>query len=72
MSSPETPPKGGNKSDGYMLIIVVSTTFVPALLAVLLRVYTRAKVVHSLGWDDWIMLLAIVSLLHCSLKQHTC
>lgn len=61
------PPKGGNQDIGYILIIVVTVTFIPAFIAVFLRIYTRAKIVRSSGWDDFLMIPAIVS--HSTLFQ---
>ena len=55
------PPRDGNVDTGDVLIAVAIATFVPALLMVLLRMYTRTRIVRSIGWDDWIMVPAIVS-----------
>lgn len=34
---------------------------VPAVLAVFFRFYVRIKLAIGLAWDDWIMLIALVS-----------
>jgi hypothetical protein len=31
-----------------------------ALVAVIARMYSRAKILHNIGWDDWTMLFTMV------------
>lgn len=39
-----------------------------ALVAVITRMYCRAKLIHNVGWDDWTMIFTMVS--HPSQKQN--
>jgi hypothetical protein len=36
-------------------------TWTIALIMVLLRFYTRARIVHALGWADWFIALSLVA-----------
>lgn len=59
MSSTLNPSLDGDKSIGYRLEAESISTFLAASLAVALRLYSRAKYA-KLGWDDGIMLFALV------------
>ena len=59
MSSALKPSPDGDKSIGYRLEAESITTFLAAAIAVALRIYSRAKYA-KLGWDDGIMLFALV------------
>lgn len=49
-------------SKAYVVYVVMSVCFGLATLLVAIRLYTRARITKSLWWDDWISLLAWVSL----------
>lgn len=54
------PFEGGDQNIGGALTGVAIGTFVPALVAVVLRIYVRSRLVRAIGWDDWIIMLAMV------------
>ena len=56
-----TPPAGGDKNFGGILIGINWAVFGPANIFVALRVYTRLRISHNLGWDDGMIVLAQVS-----------
>lgn len=53
-----SPPPGvtpnfiNPESQGHLVVIVAAITLTFAVLAVLMRIYTRALIVRRLGWDD--------------------
>ena len=63
-STSAAPPPGGDENIGYRLVIVASTTIATGAITILLRMYVRARIVRAVGWDDWLMLLALVSFLY--------
>lgn len=41
--------------------IVISAVFVPLVYAIIaVRCYTRLRISRSFGWDDWLILAAVV------------
>ncbi len=54
------PPPGGDKNYGGALIGINWAVFAPANIFVALRIYTRLKISHNLGWDDGMIVLAQV------------
>ena len=62
-STSAAPPPGGDENIGYKLVIVATTTIATGAITILLRMYVRARIVRAVGWDDWLMLLALVSFL---------
>ena len=62
MSSTPKPPPDGDVNIGYRLTAVVIVTFSLAAIAVTMRIYTRARLVRKVGWDDWLILFAVVGL----------
>ena len=56
----ERPP-GANvdRGPGYMACGLVTT--IAALIAVCLRMYVRMRIVHAVGWDDWMIVFAVVT-----------
>lgn len=48
------------KPDVYIYLPIVM--FILVLISLLLRVYTRAILIKAFGLDDWLLLLAFVSL----------
>ena len=62
MSAPSTPdPLPPDITRGHDLVIVCWVTLSLALLLTSLRFYIRGIVRKSLGWDDYLILLSIVS-----------
>jgi cell division protein FtsW (lipid II flippase) len=57
MSAPLPPHV--SKGPGLVAVTWVEATI--GLLLLVARLYTRARIVRSVGWDDWIMVLATVS-----------
>ena len=56
MSATFRPSPNEDQDKGDALATVVA-----ALIAVRLRIFVRARIVRFLGWDDWTIVLAIVS-----------
>ena len=46
-------------SDSPKLLAIYWVQFVLALIFVCLRIYAR-RLIHGLGWDDWVILAAMV------------
>lgn len=59
MTSSLRPPLDGDYSIGYRLGAVALSTFLAATIVVTLRLYARFKYA-KIGWDDGLMLLALV------------
>jgi len=57
-----SPPVGGDVNKGTALLVVIVISFVLAILSVSGRMAVRVFIVRSVGWDDWTMILAAVSL----------
>lgn len=55
-SAPPLDPARAAESNTEWLIGVMGTFIFMAILATALRLYTRIKIVKSVGWDDWVML----------------
>ena len=54
------PPPDGDVNRGPLIIAVSFVEFAFALLLVVLRFYTRIKLVRKIGLDDWLVLAALV------------
>lgn len=54
------PPPDGDKNYAGILIGVNWAVFGPATIVVALRVYTRLRISHNIGWDDAMIVLAQV------------
>ena len=48
---------------GAATIVVSGIVFALAIIAVALRFYTRIVTKAGLGWDDWLVLAAVISVL---------
>lgn len=60
MVSATAPPGGDiNKGPLVLALAIVSTSL--ALLAVGTRIFVRVKIVRSVGWDDYAIVVAVVS-----------
>jgi hypothetical protein len=55
-------PNYQNFNDGPLYLAIVTTFVSTALIVFMLRAYTRARILHFFGIDDWLMLIAAVSL----------
>ena len=62
MASTLQRPAGGDVSRAPGFIACVITTTIAALVTVCLRMYVRVRILHATGWDDWVILLAMVIL----------
>lgn len=51
----------GIPSRAWGLIGVVTAFLILTVLSVGARVYVRVFMIRSFGWDDWLMLVALVS-----------
>ena len=45
----------------YQLVVIAFVGITIALIAVCTRMFVRARIVRAVGWDDWIILFAVVS-----------
>lgn len=53
---------------GHAIIVITWVFTFLAIVTVALRIYVRTNMKTGLGWDDWIMLIAVVSTSH--IHQH--
>ncbi len=60
MASLMQEPPGGDVSRAPGFIACVVTVTTAALVVVCLRMYARIRVIHAVGIDDWVILLAMV------------
>ena len=58
MQSPPVP----DEDRGPRFLACVTITTVAALITVTLRFHVRANIVNAVGWDDWIILIAMVTI----------
>ncbi len=65
MSTPDSPPQGGDQNKAPMLRAVLSSELAVAAIIVALRFFSRIRITRSPGVDDWTMLATIV---RCSLR----
>ena len=65
MSDLTSPPPGGDQNKAPMLAAVMWSEATIAIVVVILRMYTRARLVRKVGWDDWIMLFTLVRAIPC-------
>lgn len=61
---PDLPPAEGDQDRKAVLLTVVISMTILSTATVLLRIYTRTKVIHNLGWDDYTIVAAQVIRLH--------
>ena len=54
------PPLDGDQDRGPRIIAVYWTIFTVGAVVTCLRFWARIKI-RYVGWDDWLMLIAIVS-----------
>jgi hypothetical protein len=67
---PALPPQV-NKGPGLIAVTWIEASIGLLLLAA--RLYTRARIVRNVGWDDWIMIFATVSrMLHHTVRILSC
>lgn len=57
MSAPIFAP---DESKGALGLAVISTVVGLALVAVLLRLYTRICIIKNTGWDDYLAIISFV------------
>ena len=54
------PPDGGDRNKATAFITVASVLVSIATVLVTLRLYVRTRIVKKPGWDDYLILLALV------------
>lgn len=54
-------PEGGDQSQGWALLSVCWAFVLCAALTTVSRVWVRAKLTRNLGWDDYTILITLVS-----------
>lgn len=62
--SPKVSPTEGDQDRRATLLAVVTSVTLLSTTIVLLRVYSRVKFIHHLGWDDYTIIMAQVMRLH--------
>lgn len=62
MILPRVVPQVASAVNCLPTIVVCSVMVSLAWIAVLLRLWTKVRIIKIVGWDDWIMLVATVSL----------
>ena len=60
MSVPPGPPPGGDQNKAPMLRAILSSELSLATVVMIGRFFTRLKLIHNPGMDDWIMLATYV------------
>ena len=61
MNQSVLPPEGGDGDRGSVILGTTWTLTLTSVLFVCLRMYTRMKLVQRIWWDDWLVVIAIVS-----------
>lgn len=61
MEDTALPPPDGDVRRGSVILIIGWVECAVASLFLFGRLYTRIRVNHSMGWDDWAMIVAYVS-----------
>lgn len=59
-ASSQKPPSEGHDKGAGLLVIAFLLTFI-ASIVVILRVYIRVWVKHTLGWDDGFVVFSLAS-----------
>jgi hypothetical protein len=60
MSSATAPP-GGDINKGPLVLTLVTVTTSLALIAVGTRTFVRVTIVRNVGWDDYAIIVGVVS-----------
>lgn len=71
---PENTPSTtvvGSANRGPAILAVSWIEYVVAIVIVGARMYTRSCLIHNVGIDDWMILLALVSLPGISIRHKT-
>ena len=50
---------------GIALVCVAVVTYVVSIITVIIRCWVRLKLTKFFGWDDVLMIIALVGLLQC-------
>src|SRR5436305_10454381 len=58
--SSAAPPPDGDHNRAPLLLTIAAVTFVAALSSVIARIYTRLRISHAFGWDDYTIVAAMV------------
>ena len=61
-------PAHGDVDQGWAILSVCWAFVAVALASTLLRVWIRARLTRNLGWDDGIMVIAMVSIGRASME----
>lgn len=59
--SSTTPPAGGDVNRGPNFLAISLTTTSLAFVTCILRIFVRLRIVRSIGWDNYMIIVAIVS-----------
>ena len=58
-------PPDGDRSQGWAILAVCWAFLTAAFATTVLRVWVRVRLTRNLGWDDYNMMIAMVSILPC-------
>lgn len=71
-STPDlAPPPDGDVNKGPIVLSITYSTTAIALFVVSMRMWVRIRIVKSVGWDDYTILLAAVSYTASRVSNHT-
>lgn len=70
IASPKFPPTDGDDDRRATILAVVISMTLLSTATIILRVYTRIKVIHNLGWDDYTIVIAQVIRLRSELIRN--
>jgi nicotinamide riboside transporter PnuC len=64
------PAPDSDRGPTYLAVLVVGLTL--SIVFIALRIYVRARMVKNLWWDDWFMLISLVSVLKAQRMEAIC
>ena len=56
-----SPPPGGDENRGWQFLVVTWSFFCISFVLLVLRLYTRSRIVKNLGSDDYWIVSGVVS-----------
>ena len=63
------PPQEGNVNLGPGIVASILATTISCIIVVAASFYIRGYIIKAIGWDDWIILFALVSIILYSLYK---
>lgn len=59
-----------NEDQGTVILGATLTVTIAALITVVTRLYVRIQMIHNVGWDDLVMVSAMVLVCHYNFHIH--